>query len=116
MVADSDLPYFCDYSRQRGTGFGALAQTIGGTAIPFLRRYIVPAAKRVGADLIELAAPEIGNVLAGRKKFHSAATDVGNQKLHVNKYEVENLENDVLFENARQKSVIVELGGIFFPN
>ena len=107
MVADSDLPYFRGYSRQRGRGFGALAQTIGRTAIPFLRRYVVPAAKRVGADLIELAAPEIGNVLAGRKKFKSAATDVGK----------ENLENDVLFENARQKSVdVVELGGIFLPN
>ena len=81
MVADSDLPYFRGYSRQRGRGFGALAQTIGRTAIPFLRRYVVPAAKRVGADLIELAAPEIGNVLAGRKKFKSAATDVGKKTL-----------------------------------
>ena len=27
MVADSDLPYFRGYSRQRGRGFGALAQT-----------------------------------------------------------------------------------------
>ena len=52
MVADSDLPYFRGYSRQRGRGFGALAQTIGRTAIPFLRRYVVPAAKRVGADLL----------------------------------------------------------------
>ena len=81
MVADSDLPYFRGYSRQRGRGFGSLAQTIGRTAIPFLRRYVVPAAKRVGADLIELAAPEIGNVLAGRKKFKSAATDVGKNTL-----------------------------------
>ena len=72
-VADSDLPYFRCYSRQRGRGFGAFAQTIGRTAIPFLRRYVVPAAKRVGADLIELAAPEIGNVLSGRKKFKSSS-------------------------------------------
>ena len=46
MVADSDLPYFRGYSRQRGRGFGALAQTIGRTAIRFLRRYVVPAAKK----------------------------------------------------------------------
>ena len=46
-----------------------------------MRRYVVPAAKRVGADLIELAAPEIGNVLAGRKKFKSTATDVGKKTL-----------------------------------
>ena len=68
MVADSDLPYFRGYSRQRGRGFGSFAQTIGRTAV-FLRQYAVPAAKRVGAELIELAATEAGNVLAGRKKF-----------------------------------------------
>ena len=53
----------------------------GLTAFTCLRRYIVPAAKRVGADLIELAAPEIGNILAGRKKFKSAAKDVGKKTL-----------------------------------
>ena len=31
--------------------------------------------------MIELAAREIGNVLAGRKKFKSAATDVGKKTL-----------------------------------
>ena len=48
MVADSDLPYFRCYARQRGGGFGASEQPIGRTAILFLRRYVVPAAKRVG--------------------------------------------------------------------
>ena len=81
MVADSDLSYFRGYSRQRGRGFGALAQTIGRTAIPFLRRYVVPAAKRVGADLLDIAAPEIGNVLTGEKKFKSVAADVGKKTL-----------------------------------
>ena len=77
MVADSDLPYFRGYSRQRGRVFGALTQTIGRTAILFLRRYVVPAAKRVGADLLDIAAPEIGNVLTGKNKFKSVAADVG---------------------------------------
>ena len=81
MVADSDLPYFRGYARQWGRGFGALAQTIGRTSIPFLRRYVVPAAKRVGADLIEMAAPEIGNVLTGKKKFKSVAADVRKKTL-----------------------------------
>ena len=81
MVADSDLPYFRGYSRQMGRGFGALAQTIGRTAIPFLRRYVVQAAKRVGADLLDIAAPEIGNVLTGKKKFKSVAADVGKKTL-----------------------------------
>ena len=35
MVAHSDLPYFPGYSRQRGRGFGALAQTIGGMQFNF---------------------------------------------------------------------------------
>ena len=64
MVADSDLPYFRGYSRQRGRGFGALAQTIGRSA-----------------DLLDIAAPEIGNVLTGKKKLKSVAADVGKKTL-----------------------------------
>ena len=55
MVASNtlELPYYKGIGRQRGRGFGALAQVIGRTAVPFLRKYIVPAAKRVGVDLLE---------------------------------------------------------------
>ena len=88
MVADSDLLFFRGYSRQRGRGFGAFAQTIGRTAIPFLRWYVVPAAKRVGADLLVIAAPEIGNVLTAKKasllfftEFKSVPADVGKKTL-----------------------------------
>ena len=45
-----EIPYFRAVGRQRGWRFGALAQVIRRTAIPFLRKYIVPVAKRVGAD------------------------------------------------------------------
>ena len=70
MVAQNsaDFPVFRGHARQRGRGFGALAQTLGRTAIPFIEKYIVPAAKRIGADLFEIAAPEIGEVVSGRKK------------------------------------------------
>ena len=56
MVASNtlELPYYKGIGRQRGRGFGALAQVIERTAIPFLRKYIVPAGKRVGADLWNL--------------------------------------------------------------
>ena len=83
MVASRqvEIPYYRGVGRQRGWGFGALAQVIGRTAIPFLRKYIVPAEKRVGADLLELAAPEIGEVISGRKSFKSAAKSVGKQTL-----------------------------------
>ena len=83
MVASRqvEIPYYRGVGRQRGRGFGALAQVIGRTAIPFLRKYIVPAAKRVGADLLEFAAPEIGEVISGRKSFKTAAKSVGKQTL-----------------------------------
>ena len=42
MVAQNsaDFPIFQRHARQRGRGFGALAQTLGRTAIPFLKIYI----------------------------------------------------------------------------
>ena len=81
MVASRqvEIPYYRGVRRQRGRGFGALAQVIGRTAIPFLRKFIVPAAKRIGADMLEFAAPEIGEVISGRKSFKSGAKNVGKQ-------------------------------------
>ena len=83
MVASNtlELPYYRGIGRQRGRGFGALAQVIGRTAIPFLRKYIVPAAKRVGADLSEFAVPEVADVVSGKKNFKTAAKNVGRQTL-----------------------------------
>ena len=83
MVASRqvEIPYYRGVGRQRGRGFGALSQVIGRTAIPFLRSYIVPAAKRVGADFLEFAVPEIAEVISGRKSFKSAAKSVGKQTL-----------------------------------
>ena len=83
MVASRqvEIPYYRAVGRQRGRGFGALAQVIGRTAIPFSRKYIVPAPNCVGADLLEFAAPEIGEVISGRKSFKTAAKGVGKQIL-----------------------------------
>ena len=74
MVASNtlELPYYKGIGPQRGRGFGALAQVIGRTAIPFLKKYIVPAAKRVGADLLEFAVPEVAEVVSGKKNFKTA--------------------------------------------
>ena len=83
MVASRqvEIPYYKGVGRQRGRGFGALPQVIGRTAIPFLQKYVVPAAKRIGADMLEFAAPEIGEVISGRKSFKTAAKSVGKQTL-----------------------------------
>ena len=76
-----EIPFYGGVGRQRGRGLGAIAQVIGRTAIPFLRKYIVPAAKRVCADLFEFAVPEIAEVVSGRKNFKTAAKSVGRQTL-----------------------------------
>ena len=83
MVASRqvEIPFYRGVGRQCGWGFGALAQVIGRTAIPFLRKYIVSAAKRVSADLLEFAVPDNAQVLSGRKKFRTAAKSVGRQTL-----------------------------------
>ena len=83
MVASRqiEIQYYRVVGRQRGGGFGAIAQDIGRTAIPFLRKYVVPAEKRIGADMLEFAGPEIGEVISGRKSFKTAAKSVGKQTL-----------------------------------
>ena len=83
MVASRqvELPFYRGFGRQLGRGFGALAQAFGRTAFPFLRKYFVPAAKSVGVDLFEFAAPEIAEVVSGRKNFETAAKRVGRQTL-----------------------------------
>ena len=83
MVASRqvEIPYYRAVGRQRGRVFGALAQVIGRTVIPFLRNNVVPAAKRIRADMLEFAAPEIGEVFSGRKSFKTAAKSVGKKTL-----------------------------------
>ena len=83
MVASNilELPYYNDIGRQRGRRFGALAQVNGRTAFPFLRNYIVPAAKFVGADLLEFGVPEVADVVSGKKNFKTTAKSLGRQTL-----------------------------------
>ena len=82
MVAsvEVEIPFYRGVGR-RGRGFGALAQVIGRTAIPSLRKFIVPAPKCVSADLLEFAVPEIAEVVSARKNFKTAAKSVGRQTL-----------------------------------
>ena len=83
MVASRQvgIPFYRGVGRQRGRVFSALAQVIGRTAILFLRKYIVPAAKRVGADFLEIGVPEIAEVFSGRKNIKTAAKSVERQTL-----------------------------------
>ena len=52
-----ELPYYKGIGRQRGCAFEALVHVTGRTVIPFLTKYIVPGAKRVGKILLEFAVP-----------------------------------------------------------
>ena len=83
MVASKQvkIPICKIVGQQRGRGFGALAQAFGKTAIAFFCEDIVPAAKRVGADLLGFAAPEIAEVVGGRKGFKTARKSVGRRTL-----------------------------------
>ena len=76
-----EILYYRGVGRHRGWGFGALAQVIGRALIAFFRKYVAPAAKRIGADMLEFAALEIGELFSGRKSFKSATKSVGKQTL-----------------------------------
>ena len=62
-----ELPYYKGIGRERGRGFGALAQITGRTAILFLRKYNVPSAKRVDADLLPFAVPKVDDVVSRKQ-------------------------------------------------
>ena len=83
MVAsrEVEIPFYRGVGRQCGRKFVALAQVTGRAACPFLRNYIVPVAKREGADLSEFPLPEVAEVVSGRKNFTTAAKCVGRQTL-----------------------------------
>ena len=74
MVAQNQLIFsiLSGHVRQRGRGFGVLAQTFGRTAIPFIKKDITPAATRIEANLFEIAAQEVREVVSGSKKFKTS--------------------------------------------
>ena len=73
MVASNslDLPYYKGIGRQRGRGFEALSQIIDRSALSFVRKKIVPAAKRVSADLLQFPMTEVPDVASGKKSFQN---------------------------------------------
>ena len=83
MVASrqAEIPFYRGIGQQAGRGFGALAQVIGRTTIPFPLKHIASASKRMGADLLAFAVPENADVFKGRKKFQTAAKNMGRQTL-----------------------------------
>ena len=75
MVASRqvEIPVYRGIGGQREQGLGALAQVVGRTASPFLRKYIVP------AQLLEIAVPKIAELVSGREICKAAAMSVGDR-------------------------------------
>ena len=81
MSREKELRYHRGVDREQGRGFGALAEVFGRPAVPFHRKYIVPAAGRIGADTLEFAVPEIADVVSAKKNINYSAKHVGRQSL-----------------------------------
>ena len=90
MVAQSSANFtiFRGNARQPGTNFGTQAQTLERTVTPFIKKYIVLAAKRIGADSYEIAAQELGELVSGRKNSKTLQKML-EQKQFENSWEVE---------------------------
>ena len=76
-----EIPFYRGFGRHGERGFGALTQDTVRTAIPILRKYIVPASKRIVANVLEFVAPDTAEVVSGRKAFKTAARSVGRETL-----------------------------------
>ena len=70
--ASQSMPHFSGHYRQRGSGFGALGAGIGRVALPLARKFIWPAAKRIGREFLVQGAPELVEVATKRKSAKQA--------------------------------------------
>ena len=66
MVASkqTEISFYRGFGRHRGRAFATLAQVLGRTANPLLRKDFLPASKRVGAGFLDFVAPEIEEVVS----------------------------------------------------
>ena len=71
-----------------------LHKFLGELQFPLLKKNIVPAAKRIGADLFDIAAPEIGEIVSGRKNSKNLQK-ILEQKQFENSWEVEKINQSV---------------------
>ena len=70
--ASQSMPHFSGHYRQRGSGFGALAAGIGRVALPLARKFLWPAAKKIGLDFLVQGAHELVEVATKRKTAKQA--------------------------------------------
>ena len=61
------LPHFSGLARQRGSGFGSLAAGVGRVALPFAKKYLLPAVKSIGKEFVSQSIPELLEVVSKKK-------------------------------------------------
>ena len=59
---ESSLPHFSGQYRQRGSCFGASVSSIGHFILPPAQKFVLPAAKRIGKELLLQSVPELMDV------------------------------------------------------
>ena len=79
MVAQSsaNIPIFRGHARQHGRGFIALAQTLGRTAIHFIKKFLVPAAKKIWSRFIRNCCSRDWRGCQWTKKLETFAKHAG---------------------------------------
>ena len=63
----AQLPHFSGPARQRGSGFGSLAAGVGRVALPFAKRFLLPAVKSIGKEFLSQSIPELLDVASKKK-------------------------------------------------
>ena len=63
----AQLPHFSGPARQRGSGFGSLAAGVGRVALPFAKKFLLPAVKSIGKEFLSQSIPELFDVTSKKK-------------------------------------------------
>ena len=63
----AQLPHFSGPARQRGSGFGSLAAGVGRVALPFAKKFLLPAVKSIGKEFLSQSIPELLDVASKKK-------------------------------------------------
>ena len=108
MVAQSsaNFPIFRGHARQRGRSFGALPQNLGRTAFPFIKKYIVPAAKKKSEQIYLKLPLQRLEKLSVDEKNSKRLQKMLEQKQFENSWEVEKTNPSVEQEEPFPKRVV----------
>ena len=63
----AQLSHFSAPARQRESSFGSLAAGVGRVALPFAKKFLLPAVKSIGKEFLSQSMPELLN-LASKKE------------------------------------------------